>query len=64
MHGKSAIKLTSITDAHYYSSELMTGAYEKAFKEFGLSDISDIQNRKSFRSILREVNQRGHSIFS
>ena len=42
----------------------MTSAYEKVFKEFGLGDISDIQNRKSFRTILKEVNQRGNSIFS
>ena len=42
MTGKSAIKLTAITDGHYYSSEMMTEAYEKCFKEFGFGNISEI----------------------
>ncbi len=42
MYGLPAIKITAITDGHYYSSDMMVDAYENLFKHFGLGDISQI----------------------
>lgn len=64
IHGLSAYKVTAVTHEHYYSSEMMVTCYQHTFKHLALGDISDIAQRKQFRTILKEVNQRGNSIFS
>jgi len=67
MYGLPGFAVTAITDSHYVSGESMT-CYAEVFKVFGLSegafDCSTIQKRPKFKEILKEANQRGHSIFS
>ncbi len=64
MNGLPGIKVTALTDSHYYSSEMMQDAYQRVFDQFSLGDLRTVQSLKSFRSVLKEANQRGHSIFS
>ncbi len=42
MNGLAGIKVTALTDSHYYSSELMQGAYQKVFDQFALGDLSSV----------------------
>ena len=56
MNGLAGIKVTALTDSHYYSSELMQSAYQKVFDQYSLGDLSSVSSLKNFRSILKEVN--------
>ena len=62
--GLPAYKLTAITDGGSISSEMMQIAYGQVMKVHGLDDLSGLTNKKNFRSILKEANQKGHTIFS
>ena len=63
-NGLPGIKITALTDSHYYSSEMIQNAYQSVFDKFALGDLKQVSTLKNFRPILKEVNQRGHSIFS
>lgn len=59
--------MTAITDSHYVSSDSMQ-CYSPVLDAFGLNqgefDCKQIQKRPKFKELLKEANQRSHSIFS
>lgn len=67
MFGIPGFAVTAITDSHYVSSESMQ-CYSAVFESFGLNsgdfNCKELQKRPKFKEILKEANQRSHSIFS
>jgi hypothetical protein len=67
MFGLPAFAVTAITDSHYVSGESMQ-CYSDVFAQFGLDsgdfNSKQISKKPKFKEILKEANQRGHSIFS
>ena len=64
MSGLPAFKLTAITGEHYMSAEMIHGAFSGVMQHLGLHDLSDLQKMKSFRTCLKEANQRSNNIYS
>ena len=62
--GLPVVQTTVITYDHFFSSEMMVHCYQTLFQRYALGDLSEIHAMKQFRPLLKEFNQRNHTIFS
>ena len=66
LYGLSAVAVHSVVDSHYVSSETLEsfGPVVTEVLQIADSKIEQISRLPSFKSVLREANNRNHNIFN